>query len=47
VNTSSFIGGPQVGARYMFPQRFVIGAEASLDWNANNSNTNSAVFNNK
>src|SRR5271157_5292827 len=28
-NTSSFIGGGQIGYRYMFPQRFVIGAEAA------------------
>jgi outer membrane immunogenic protein len=46
-NTSSFIGGAQVGYRYMFPQRFVIGAEASLDWNASNSNTGSSVVANK
>ena len=36
---SSFIGGGQIGYRYMFPQRFVIGAEASLDWNSGSSNT--------
>src|SRR5271157_6524362 len=27
-NLSSFIGGGQIGYRYMFPQRFVIGAES-------------------
>lgn len=39
-NFDSFIGGGQVGYRYMFPQRFVIGALASLDWNTSNSVTN-------
>jgi len=42
-HTSSFIGGGQVGYRYMFPQRFVIGAEANLDWNAGNSNTSGSI----
>jgi len=41
-NINSFIGGGQVGYRYMFPQRFVIGAEASLDWFANGSNQHAA-----
>jgi outer membrane immunogenic protein len=40
-NFNSFIGGGQVGYRYMFPQRFVIGSLASLDWNTSNSVTNS------
>jgi outer membrane immunogenic protein len=44
---SSFIGGGQAGYRYMFPQRFVIGAEASLDWFSNGSNSHSLIVNNK
>ena len=40
-NLNSFIGGGQIGYRYMFLQRFVIGAEASLDWYEGNSNNNS------
>ncbi len=46
-NFNSFIGGGQVGYRYMFPQRFVIGALASLDWNTSNSVTNSEYIGNK
>lgn len=46
-NFNSFIGGGQVGYRYMFPQRFVIGALASLDWNTSNSVTNSEFIANK
>ncbi len=38
-SSSQFIGGGQVGYRYMFPQRFVLGAEASLDWNSGSSTT--------
>lgn len=38
-SNSSFLGGGQVGYRYMFPQRFVIGAEANLDWNSGSSTT--------
>src|SRR5271165_6747277 len=44
---NSFIGGGQIGYRYMFPQRFVIGAEASLDWNSGGSNSNAALINKK
>lgn len=45
---SSAIGGGQAGYRYMFPQRFVIGAEASLDWFANSTqNPNTAIVSNK
>ncbi len=44
---SSFIGGGQVGYRYMFPQRFVIGAEANLDWNSGDSNTTASVVKSK
>jgi len=40
---SSFMGGGQVGYRYMFPQRFVIGAEASLDWSTGNSNSTAGI----
>jgi outer membrane immunogenic protein len=38
-NFSSFKGGGQIGYRYMFPQRFVIGAEASLDWDSGTDHT--------
>lgn len=38
-NTSQFTGGGQIGYRYMFPQRFVIGAEANLNWNSGSSAT--------
>ena len=41
-NVSSFIGGGQAGYRYMFPQRFVIGAEASLDWFSGSSHQQAA-----
>lgn len=44
---SSFIGGGQVGYRYMFPQRFVIGAAATLDWNNSSSVTNTTIVGNK
>jgi outer membrane immunogenic protein len=44
---SSFIGGGQIGYRYMFPQRFVVGAEASLDWNAGNSNSTASLVSKK
>ncbi len=47
-HVSSFIGGGQVGYRYMFPQRFVIAAEASLDWSSGSgSNTTALLLNNK
>lgn len=46
-NLSSFIGGGQIGYRYMFPQRFVIGAEASLDWNSGNSNGTASIVKNR
>ena len=42
-HNSSFIGGAQVGYRYMFPQHFVLGAEANLDWNSGNSNSNGTL----
>lgn len=38
-SSSQFNGGGQIGYRYMFPQRFVIGAEANLNWNAGSSTT--------
>ncbi|MBV8104208.1 MAG: hypothetical protein JO223_06210, partial [Hyphomicrobiales bacterium] len=44
---NSFIGGGQIGYRYMFPQRFVIGAEASLDWTTSGSNQHADFTGNK
>ncbi len=41
--SSSFIGGAQVGYRYLFPSKFVIGGEVSLDGNARSSNTSTNV----
>ncbi len=38
-SNSRFIGGGQIGYRYEFPQHFVIGAEANLDWNGGSSET--------
>jgi len=47
-NASSFVGGGQIGYRYMFPQRIVIGAEANLDWNSGSgSHGNAWLLNNK
>jgi outer membrane immunogenic protein len=46
-NTSSFIGGGQIGYRYMFPQRFVIGAEANLEWNSGSGSHGNAWLLNK
>jgi outer membrane immunogenic protein len=47
-NVNSFIGGGQIGYRYMFPQRFVIGAEANLDWNnGSGAHSNAWLLNNK
>lgn len=45
-NLNALIGGGQVGYRYMFPQRIVIGAEASLDWNGTSKSTNPIYFQN-
>jgi outer membrane immunogenic protein len=42
-----FVGGGQIGYRYMFPQRFVIGAEASLDWSTSNSTASAQLVNKK
>jgi len=41
-NTSSFLGGVQVGADYQFAPNWVIGAEGQYSWLA--SNNNSATF---
>jgi outer membrane immunogenic protein len=38
-NTTSFIGGGQVGVNYEFWGGVVIGAEAMFDWLSNNQNT--------
>lgn len=46
-NVNSFVGGGQVGYRYMFPQQFVIGAEASLDWSTSNSTASAQLVSNK
>ncbi len=47
-HNSSFIGGAQIGYRYMFPQHVVIGAEANLDWNSGSgSNSNAWLLNKK
>lgn len=32
INTSSVIGGAQVGCNYMFPERWVVGIEGDWDW---------------
>ena len=45
--SSSFIGGAQVGYRYVFPTKFVIGGEVSLDGNARSSITITNVVGNK
>ena len=41
-NSSTFIGGGQIGYRFVFPSKLAIGAEASLDWNANASSTSTS-----
>ncbi len=46
-NLSSFIGGAQFGYRYMFPQRFVVGAEASFDLSSGSGANTTALLLNK
>jgi outer membrane immunogenic protein len=46
-NIDTFIGGFQAGYRYMLPGRFVIGAQASIDWNESSSTTDTAFIQNK